>query len=157
MKDNPTYCLDTSAFTSAYHVIYRASQFISLWDRMSGLVDQGRSRIRIAVYDELKRQDDALFRWVRDRSHMTMGKSTGQLRYQLQIAKDFPALAKQHSTAKPGDPWVIALAMENNYIVVSNEKTGSKQNPKIPHICRTYNIPHWTVTDIVHHEGWVFR
>ena len=155
--DKPTYCLDTSAFTSAYYDIYRASQFIGLWERMSGLVDEGRLRIPVAVFDELKYQHDDLFHWVNQRDHMVVEKDMDQLRVQLQIARDFPELARRHSSASPADPWVVALAAVNRFTVVSNEKTGTRENPKIPHICNRYGIRHWTVTQLVHQEGWQFR
>ncbi len=123
---------------------------------MSDLVDEGRLRASVAVFDELKKQKDDLFHWVNLRTHMLVEKNIDQLRYQSQISTDFPQLARRHSSASPADPWVVALARMNRYIVVSNEKTGSIENPKIPHICNRYGVTHWTVTRLIHEEGWIF-
>lgn len=156
MTEKPTYCIDTSGLTAGFYGVYRASQFINLWERVSDLVAAGRLVAPMAIYQELQRQDDDLYQWVKTRKTMFIAESTEQLTVTFQIAKDFPQLARRHAAAKPGDPWVIALAKLNGYAVVSNEKTGSKENPKIPHICARYAIRHLTFTELVHIEGWVF-
>jgi hypothetical protein len=152
----PTYCIDTSGLTTGFYGVYRASQFVGLWHRMSELVAEGRLVAPMAIYEELQRQDDDLYHWVRQRRSMFIERDMDQLAVTFQIANDFPMLARRHAAAKPGDPWVIALAKVKSYAVVSNEKTGSKDNPKIPHICARYGIRHLTFTEMVRLEGWIF-
>ena len=155
MIGKPIYSIDTSGLTAGFYGVYRAAQFIGLWNRVSDLVDEGRLVAPMAIYQELQRQDDELFRWVKQRTAMFVAADTDQLAVTIQIANDFPMLARRHAAAKPGDPWVIALAKLKGYAVVSNEKTGSRDNPKIPHICARYGIRHLTFTEMVHSEGWI--
>ena len=46
---------------------YRPKNFGFVWDHFAGLVDGGRLRASIEVYNELEKKDDELFKWCKDR------------------------------------------------------------------------------------------
>jgi hypothetical protein len=153
VTEKPTYCLDTSALTYGFYDVYRASQFISLWDRLSDLVEEGRLVAPVRVYQELQRQDDDLYRWVRTRKQMFIDADNEQLATTFRLSRDFPYLLRRHKDMKPGDAWVIAVAVQRGFTVVSNENPGSLENPKIPFICSRYHIGHVKFSAIIHAEA----
>ena len=54
------------------------------------------------------------------------------------------------------DPFVIGLAMTgiSAATVVSGEKPGSKENPKIPHVCIAEGVAHMAFLGLIQAEGW---
>jgi hypothetical protein len=156
MSGKPTYCLDTSALTYGYYDVYRASQFLKVWDRLSDLVEEGRLVAPMRIYEELQRQNDELYQWVKMRKRMFIEPDNEQLAITYQLSRDFPYLLRRHKDMKPGDAWVIALARQRGFWVVSNENPGSLENPKIPFICGKYGITHIKFSAIIHSEQWTF-
>jgi hypothetical protein len=57
------------------------------------------------------------------------------------------------------DIWVISIAIENGYIIVSHEtkKTPYEKRWYIPDICSDYNIQHFRFLDIIKKEKWKFK
>ena len=58
------------------------------------------------------------------------------------------------------DPFVIALAatrIPNPWVVVSGEKPGSAENPKIPWVCKGYKpapLTHMSFLELIVAEEW---
>jgi hypothetical protein len=62
--------------------------------------------------------------------------------YLLQVGKithDFPAMSKATSSKTPADPYIIALAKMEGYVVVADEGT-RRINRKIPGACQRLKI-----------------
>jgi hypothetical protein len=53
------------------------------------------------------------------------------------------------------DPFVIALAAEWDWTVVTAERS-KPTKPKIPDACRQLGIPCITLIEMFQHEGWTF-
>jgi len=41
-------------------------------------------------------------------------------------------------------------------IVVSEEKVGTVDKPKIPDVCSSYGVKHFSNLDLISNEGWAF-
>jgi hypothetical protein len=60
-------------------------------------------------------------------------------------------------TTNRADPFVIAVAMQRSAVVVTGEKPGSMQNPKIPYVCKARSVPCTNFLGLVKREKWVFK
>jgi phytoene/squalene synthetase len=124
---------------------------------MSDLVEEGRLFAPEEVLKELEYQEDDLTDWAKKHRKMFVPPDYHQIAFLTEIARDFPQLAQSKVSANTADPFVIALAKVNGYIVVSEERRGSFQNPKIPQICAHYHVTHVPFLSILKAEGWTFR
>lgn len=150
------YCIDSSALIGPFHKDYRHTVFGGLWTKVDELIEQGRLIAPDEVYKELMRQEDELSQWAKERKAMFVPHNQYHTRKVQEIGVKFPRLSQQRYVTNDADPWVIALAIDRKCPVVSHEKSGSVENPKIPFICGHYHLSHWAFLDIVFREGWEF-
>jgi hypothetical protein len=123
---------------------------------MEQLIADGRAHAPAFVRVELERQDDQLSRWARAQDGFFLDEAE---RVQEHAAA---LLGEHHNPAKPAkgingaDPFVIALAAAHDppWIVVSDEKPGSFENPKIPFVCQKIGLVHIRFLDLMRGEGW---
>jgi DNA-directed RNA polymerase subunit H (RpoH/RPB5) len=162
------YCLDTSAFIRLDRD-YSREVFPSLWDDfIIGLVNEERLIATEEVKEELKRKDDELFKWVKEHCSKTFIKTdTIVMNRVKEIMERFPNLINPNNpTHNQADPFVIALALETGNVlsdidrdsetmVITYEKyTGNLNGPRLPDICKYYNLKVGKLIDIFKAEGW---
>ncbi|MGB9141127.1 MAG: DUF4411 family protein, partial [Aestuariivirga sp.] len=61
------YSIDSSALIHGWRRVYRPKNFGLVWERLDILMDEGRLRSSIEVYNELEKKDDELFKWCKER------------------------------------------------------------------------------------------
>jgi len=54
------------------------------------------------------------------------------------------------------DPFVIALAVARDGVVVTEEYKGSLASPKIPVVCEALGVRCITTVEFVQDQGWTF-
>ena len=54
------------------------------------------------------------------------------------------------------DPFVIALAVARDGVVVTKEYTGTLASPKIPVVCEALAVRSLTTVEFVQDQGWTF-
>ncbi len=54
------------------------------------------------------------------------------------------------------DPFVIAVGLLKSATVVTGEKGGTQNRPKIPFVCDDLGIPCFGLIDLIRQEDWVF-
>ena len=57
-----------------------------------------------------------------------------------EILAEFPKLVDERTGKSMGDPFVIAVAQVHSLTVVTGEKGGSPQKPKIPNVCAHFGL-----------------
>src|SRR5712691_3779196 len=67
MASLTVYSVDSSALIHGWRRIYRPKNFGFVWERLAGLVEEGRLRASIEVYNDLEKKDDELFKWCKER------------------------------------------------------------------------------------------
>lgn len=72
------------------------------------------------------------------------------------ILRDNPLLVKQTARRTQADPFVIAVAKVRGIAVVTEERGGTPNKPKIPSVCRTLGIRTLTVVEFIREQGWTF-
>lgn len=65
------------------------------------------------------------------------------------IAYSFPRLAKPRGAKTPADPFVVALAELDGYIVVASETLRKRPNGKIPGVCKVLGVECITLAQLM--------
>ncbi len=149
------YCIDTSSLIALKNV-YPEPVFPGLWRELDTLVTAGRLVAPDEVWRELSVGNDAVVRWAGARPLMFKSPESDDFRFVTQIATDFSAYIGSAMTDHRADPWVVALAATRGCCVVSEEGGESRVFPKIPQMCKRYNISHKKVLQVAIDEGWIF-
>jgi hypothetical protein len=148
------YSVDSSALIHAHRRIYRPKNFGFVWKGFDQLIEEGRFRSSIEVYNELEKKDDEVFAWAKERKEAMFVEIDEPLQA---IVKDImaahPKLVDTTKGRSGADPFVIALAKATNpqMCVVTEEYPGKE---RIPDVCDAQNIDHCGVADLVEKEGW---
>jgi hypothetical protein len=72
------------------------------------------------------------------------------------ILKRFPLLVKASAQRTQADPFVIAVAQVRKIPVVTEERGGSANKPKIPYVCGQLGVACITVVEFIRDQGWTF-
>lgn len=93
------------------------------------------------VYEEIVRCDDALAAWIKERRDIIFKPCSRELQLKVRdILAVAPRLIKVKNNKSMADPWVIAQAMLEDAIVVTNEVHGSNTDIKIPNVCDHFDV-----------------
>ncbi|MEW6011246.1 MAG: DUF4411 family protein [Euryarchaeota archaeon] len=150
------YCIDTSALIDGWKD-YPPENF-GVWNNIRDLINENRLISPYHVLDELGVGGDDLYDWCRE-NHFFCSPTTETPRIVTEIKNNFPDF-KPKKTPKVdwADPWVIAIAIENEYTVISHEtrKQLGEKASFIPDICDYYGLGHATFLELIKEEDWRF-
>jgi len=73
-----------------------------------------------------------------------------------EILSKFPKLIDTNKTTADADPFIIALALSRNCTVVTNERGGTSDNPKIPYVCEYYGVKCLSLIDFFREQKWEY-
>ena len=137
------FVFDTSPLINGWRFHYPPKNFPGVWDLLSASIADGRIVIPREVFNELKRQDDDIFQWVRTRAHPFVEPSEA---VQAAVGKIYQQF-RRRGNRDDADPWVIAEAQVRQFTVVTYEGRtqagpASPKSPqgKIPGVCDALGI-----------------
>jgi hypothetical protein len=105
------YVFDTSALIGAWVRTYPPDVMPGLWENLDNLAQRGEMHAPEEVLAELKRQDDDLAAWVKERSDQIVVAPTRALMLEARdILRDHAGLTMTGTGRGLADPFVIALA-----------------------------------------------
>jgi hypothetical protein len=136
--------------------VYRPKSFISLWRRIDDLIDDGRLKASIEVLNELKRKDDDIYKWCRDRRSTLCVEIDDACQLEVgRLMQSHPRLVDTVTGKSAGDPFVIALASSSplRMTVVTEEHPGKS---RIPDVCAKEQIDCLGLAGLIEREGWQF-
>ncbi len=140
---------------------YYPDRFPSLWEQFNELIAKERIISVKEVSRELGGQDDPLAYWVKDNKQIFKEPTQNEMIFIRNIfqVSHFQGLVRkqEHLQGKPvADPFVIAKANSvQDGCVVTTEKY--KENaPKIPNVCKHFNILCITLEQFMKQENWKF-
>lgn len=112
------------------------------------------------VYEELKRQNDDLFKWAKQRK-LVFENPSEDITFQLQeLMNEYPNFAATGGTLNAADPWVISHARIGRAHVVTYEIRAKKRKPtvapKIPDVCDDLSMQSFTVVEFLEALGIKF-
>ena len=157
--DPPIYCIDTSSFVHAWRRAYPPKRFGGLWVAIDKLIDDGRLVATIEVYLELRKKDDDIFAWAKDRKETLFVEIDDDVQSEVvRIMEEYPKLVDTGKGKSGGDPFVIAQALAGNphLVVVTQEAGGTADKPRIPYVCDREGVRHIDLLTLIEEEDWSF-
>ncbi len=155
----PHYSIDTSALIDWWVRYYPPSTFPTLQARLEELIQSGRLRASREVQTELERNDDDLCKWAKSRD-LFIDSDAAIQKIAIRIINQYRNDAKPDKGINGADPFVIALAASQtkSWVIVTGEKPGTLENPKIPFVCTRENPKIETISflQLIAREGWKF-
>jgi hypothetical protein len=155
----PLYCFDTSSLLHAWRRAYPPKRFTGLWAAFDGLIEDGRMVASIEVLHELKKKDDDVFAWAKERKEAMFAEINDLVQVGVvEIMRKYPKLVDTGKGKSGGDPFVIAHALVHDpkLVVVTQEAGGSADKPRIPYVCDQENIRHINLLALIEEEDWIF-
>ncbi len=155
----PIYCIDSSSLIHASERAYPPRRFPRLWEAIENLVEAGRLIVSIEVYRELERKNDEVFAWAKDRKDALCREiDDGVQAHVVRLMRSYPRLVDTRKGKSGGDPFVLAQALAANphLVVVTEEKGGSANSPKIPFVCAQEELLCINLLALIDAEDWRF-
>ena len=151
----PGYCIDTSALIDLWRRYYPPDIFQSLWKDIEILIHQGFIIAPKEVLREIEKRDDEFLEWAKKHRDMFNDLDEEQLIDTRIILKDFPNLIDPNKEID-ADPFLVALAKTKEWTVITSEKPSSGGRPKIPDVCKKYNIKCISLIEFFREKGWKY-
>jgi len=150
------YCFDTSAFIQCWTRHYPPDLFPGMWEKLNTIAVQNVIVSPEEVRYEIEKKEDRLHEWVKARAYLFAPLDEEVQKAAQSVLASYPLLVKATAQRTQADPFVIALAQVNTIPVVSEERGGSANKPKIPYVCNALGIPCMTVVEFIRSQGWQF-
>jgi len=146
------YLFDTSAWASIKHKPNADEILAAIFK----LIEQGRLFTCARVLGELR--PDPIYSKVNKhrRALLAQDGRLSDVEFLQTVGKithDHPNLCKARSHKEPADPYVLAVALLEEYIVVADE-SGKRKSRKIPGVCEKLGISCMTLDEFVAAETW---
>ncbi|MEV4772623.1 DUF4411 family protein [Micromonospora humida] len=152
------YSIDTSSIIEAWHRRYPLDAFPGLWQGIDELVSLGRLQASEEVRQELKKKDDELYAWAKERPQLFREADLENQLAVRSILQSHPKLVNTQKGRSQADPFVIALARVRKCVVVTNEVAlGSLDRPRIPDVCHALGISCINFLGLIRQEKWIFH
>ena len=146
------YAIDACALIEASKVYpLDKKSFAHVWDKFSELFNDKNLISSVEVFEELKDKD--LQDWIKKHKECFLPLSENVQTKTTEILATYPELVKirPKRSSSNGDPFLIATAILNGCIVVTNERLGDEntRDYKIPNICRKYDTPYMSLSEFI--------
>jgi len=141
------YVIDTSAWCN----IDQRSDAADVWSLIVELIGEGRIVVCATVLDEMQEEDFYMLRIFPHETALRAGDRNDP-DYLLHVGKvtyQHPAMSGAAGFRNKADPYVVALAELENYVVVSDESCRRRPHRKIPGVCQQRGIKHKTLAEFV--------
>lgn len=162
MSTDRPYMLDSDVFIAAKNSYYAFAICPGFWDSLIhhchegniGSIDKVRSELLLG------RKTEDLVMWVKnevppeffiDTDEESVADAYGQVMLWVQRNGQYLDYAKA-KFATGADGWLVAHAMVNNVMVVTNEQPapGSKKEIKLPDVCAQFNVSYKDTFAMLH-------
>jgi hypothetical protein len=124
-----------------------------VWKLIVALIEQGRIVACAQVFQELRNSPIYMLRLKPYEEALQAGdKNSDDPSYLQQVGKithDYPGMSKATGSKTPADPYVVALAELEGYVVVADEMNTKRPNRKIPGVCHQLRIRCMTLAEFV--------
>jgi Domain of unknown function (DUF4411) len=141
------YVIDTSAWSN----IDLRNDAEDVWELINGLIEDGRI---VACAEVLREVHDEPFYLLRLHHHEDALKAadrsdTDYLLHVGKITREHQAMAGARGTKTKADPYVVALAELEKYVVVADESCAHRPNRKIPGVCKLRGIKYRSLEEFL--------
>jgi rRNA-processing protein FCF1 len=128
--------------------------YVSLWEKIDTMFDEGIIFSSYEVYEEISIGDDALVEWAKSKKDLFVLSSNELQQGVRDILKAYPQLILSGKRMNSADPFLIALAKKESCIVVTEERLSNNMiAPKIPDVCAKYSIESMNFINFLRNES----
>jgi hypothetical protein len=121
------------------------------------MIADGSVRCVDEVLRELaKRDGDAVHTWAKGQEDFFVDLDEDVQEATGRILAAHPKILGTGKGRNGADPFVIALALARDGVVVTEENRGSLTNPKIPVVCDAMGVRCLTLVQFIGEQGWTF-
>jgi Domain of unknown function (DUF4411) len=142
------YEIDTSAWLN----IDSRPDCEDVWRIIVALIERGRIVACAQVIDELRNNSIYASRLQRYEVALRAGDEKSDdpeyLQHVGKITHAYPSMSRATGRRTPADPYVIALAEREHYVVVADESM-KRPNRKIPGVCQQRGVRCITLTEFI--------
>lgn len=147
------YSLDSDAIINAWRD-YPIENFPKIWEWIEKMGNEGVLGLSEVVFKELEKGGDECFDWFRKRKHAFVVSNDATVQKELQRLVNSYSNFGLVTGKNEGDPYVVALAIVNDCLVVTNESMSNNMNgPKVPDVCNAEGIKWIKFVDVIRREG----
>jgi hypothetical protein len=134
--------MDTCSFT-ALRRVYPNDVFPGAWQAISQMAESGMLISSIEVLIELEAQEDIITDWARKHRQIFIPLFPDIQNTATEILRDFPNLLDLNNQKSSADPFLVATALLNKCIVVTEEtaKGNGAKVIRIPNVCSNLGVP----------------
>jgi hypothetical protein len=139
------YVIDTSAWSN---IEFRPDSD-DIWHLIKDLTEQGRIVACASVIDEL-REGDVYKAHIKPLERALKAGDRNDVEYLQLVGKityEHPGMSRAAGWKTRADPYIVALAELENYVVVCDETTEHRPNRKIPGVCASRGIRCMTLNE----------
>ena len=131
----PIYCIDASALINiTRYPGYPKEVFPTIWEKLEAMVEKGELISHIEVYEEVKKRKDPIYEWCKQKKCMFKDIDDCQIIEFEKIRTQYDPDYWNNEISKGGpwaDPWLIALSICEDAILVTDEKYTRNRIPYI--------------------------
>jgi len=148
------YCIDSSSLINLFRHYPRnkCNKFTSLWEELDKIIKNGQIISHITVFKEISRKDDEIKKWCQNHKSIFRDINECQINQISEIQKEYDGSYWQArmNGEEWADPWIIALAICENAIIVSDERNSPN---RIPYIASRFGITTLNLMDFFRDIG----
>ncbi|MBU2714215.1 DUF4411 family protein [Zooshikella harenae] len=147
------YVIDTCSLTKMRHT-YPKDVFPTAWTKLTELSEAGIVISAEDVLEELSAFDDEILEWAQGQSEFFYPLNSSVQKAAIDILRQHPGLLDLKKNKSSGDPFIIATALCNDCLIVTEEKlSNSPIRPKIPNVGRAVGVECITIVEVFRREG----
>lgn len=151
-----SHCIDTSALLEAWVRRYPPDVFPGLWAHIESLAATEKLRAPDEVLRELQTKDDGLAKWAKQRDGLFAPLEPAVMAAVREVLAAFPRLVGTLKQRNRADAFVIALAKVDGLTVVTEERGGTPDRPRIPLICDHFGVLCINTLEFIRETGLTF-
>ena len=125
------YCIDTSSLINLKP--FRRDVFPSIWSKLESMVTNGELIAPLEVYGEIEIGKDKIYDWCKSNKEIFKDIDECQIQKLQEVETKYDKNYWENEINKPkwADPWVIALGICEEAIIVADEKNTQNRIPAI--------------------------
>lgn len=125
------YCIDTSSLINLKP--FRRDVFPTIWRKLEGMIKNGELIAPHEVYGEIEIGKDIIYDWCKGNKEMFKDIDDCQIQKIQEIQKHYDKAYWENEINKPkwADPWLVALGICEEAIIVADEKNTRNRIPAI--------------------------
>ena len=148
------YTVDACCLIKAWGV-YPPDIFTGFWQKLETLIQKRTISANEEVLEELRRKDDAVLAWAEMQEDLFTPIDAMLQQQVLRVLAEHPGLYDIEKNKSGADPFVVAEALLNGYVVVTEEKrTRDPAHAKIPDVCEAYGIRCIDLLTLLREQGF---